>query len=99
MISIIVFVYPCPGIQEFLNEEDFKIFPNPFNSKLSVSIDRSLENPGIISLCDMNGRVIMEKRTSGNSEFEFDLSTIPQGVYMLSFQSEEKQFSRMIIKQ
>ncbi|MBP0904411.1 T9SS type A sorting domain-containing protein [Mariniflexile gromovii] len=79
------------------NEEtafkDFKIYPNPVENILHLSIqNNTIEH---IQLVDMSGRVILE--TSKNME-QLNLSKLPTGLYLLQIKTHGGSISKKIIK-
>lgn len=65
------------------------VFPNPAGNILSVTLDPSTKN--IISISDMNGRILYRTITTGENTLNIDLDAInlKRGLYVLSTQSSE----------
>ena len=75
------------GISEYKNQaNDIKIFPNPASDKLNVSISSNIAEPTEISVYSQGGQKIRSSimNYDGFSLFTVNLSTLPDGLYLLS---------------
>ncbi|HZL11129.1 MAG TPA: T9SS type A sorting domain-containing protein [Prolixibacteraceae bacterium] len=69
--------------EEILAEREIKIYPNPTEGQLSVSIRNPESLPeGTITVTDMNGRTILTKRIETELT-PVDLSARPAGYYLM----------------
>ena len=78
--------------EKILNNNYFKIFPNPTSSSLSFSIKQNLRGPLKISIRDAHGRIIritQEEKHTKYFEKEIDLHTLNPGVYYIELQMEK----------
>ena len=76
-----------------LNEAAIQLFPNPTSGKLEI-IGDGLDN-NIISVTDSQGRIINDFFYQGNS---MDLSSVPNGIYFVSFISEDTRIVKRVVK-
>jgi hypothetical protein len=80
-----------PGIFEFNNDRSdlrLVVYPNPVKESLRVYFDLP-EGSGLkIEISDMAGRsrgiLFNEKLPAGTHEFSFNLSDLPEGIYLLT---------------
>lgn len=80
-----------PATDEFV----FSFRPNPFSRELFVRVSNA-EPAAVISLSDMNGKVVYEYVLSGENrapyyEFSIPAQAFAEGVYLLSYQSPTRK--------
>ena len=68
-----------------------KMFPNPVTDKLTITGEQ-----GIVSLKDMNGRII--NSFNHNSHSTIDCSDLNAGVYFLELRNDQGSYTQKIIK-
>jgi len=79
------------------------VYPNPATEKITVFADISnneLKNQIIVSLCDLTGRQILQKKIEKNEfnkNFEFIVNDILSGLYILHFSSGDFHFQRKVL--
>ncbi|PZD79216.1 T9SS type A sorting domain-containing protein [Mesonia sp. K7] len=74
--------------------QNFSLYPNPANHQVTIASDHTFTH---YQLNDFTGRLIQEEPLSNNS---IDVSTLPQGVYLLTLSSAEgNKMSKKLIKQ
>ncbi|PKP21050.1 MAG: hypothetical protein CVU05_07640 [Bacteroidetes bacterium HGW-Bacteroidetes-21] len=69
-----------PVNAEILDNEYFSVYPNPFNT--NITIETTSGTSGSIELIDVNGNVLIEKQISENRSV-FDLTNLSSGVYFV----------------
>lgn len=80
------------GLQEELDEEKYRIYPNPSNG--NVTIYSNEVNPAKLKVLDALGRTVRESSlTQGENMFELQ----DEGVYFLRIEFQEKVLVRKII--
>lgn len=91
-----VLVQPT-AIGELKNETDFNAFPNPVKEVLYVSLKKSSTSNTLMTITDMQGRMVGEKNTNhtNDSVIPIDVSTLSQGVYLLRVNGVVKMFVKM----
>ena len=60
------------------------VFPNPasdiVNGMVSLDVERSVK----VTILDMTGQVLMEQQIMGTQQVSFEISTLPEGMYLFS---------------
>jgi endoglucanase len=76
-----------------------KIAPNPTNNFIKISLPLDAEINKIV-LNDISGRVILQKSLESNlQEYGLDISNVPTGLYLINFKSNDKVWTKKVIKQ
>lgn len=84
------------GINPATNSQnDILIYPNPFQSELSVS---GTNSSGIIELFDISGKKVTEQKSSEKETF-LNVANLSQGFYQLRYKEKNKQVFRKVLKQ
>ncbi len=79
-----------------IDEGEFVVYPNPSNGKFVVELEEGGEK--IISVRDMNGRVVKKFSTVENDQCEVELN-VDKGIYILSVRAAHRvQDYKVIIK-
>jgi len=74
------------------NTNEFSVYPNPTNGELNISVS----NNSLVSLFDMNGRLI---RTSNTTTTNWNISDLENGLYILTIENNGNISTQKIIKQ
>ncbi|MCX2678658.1 alginate lyase family protein [Galbibacter sp. EGI 63066] len=84
---------------EGIESMDIYVYPNPVLDKVTILLAEPLKN-ATLSVHSSFGRLIKTEKVSGQ-ECEIDLSTVPQGVYVLTLTSTEteRKIIRKIVKE
>ena len=77
------------------NKSDVKIFPNPFNEKLSIKANENFES---IQIVDLKGALVVEFAILKNDETTLDLTNLKAGTYLLKIVSENYVHQKLIMK-
>lgn len=83
---------------ESFNKKSIEIYPNPTNYNLQVNLNEVIPilNYQII---DLNGRVLIEKKTNNSSDLTIDIRNFESGLYFLKLSNENKTLqSKIIVK-
>ncbi|WP_431241943.1 T9SS type A sorting domain-containing protein [Flavobacterium sp. P21] len=76
----------------------FAIYPNPASDYIQVAIPENLDNK-IITIYDNSGTLIHQSKPEKEaSESVIDLSRLREGIYILNFKSDQKSWSKKLIK-
>jgi hypothetical protein len=59
-----------------------KLFPNPTSGNLTVKLSDSLEN-ATLKIIAITGRTVFEKQNLSGTDFNFDVSNLSQGMYIV----------------
>ena len=79
-----------------------KIYPNPVNNELKLSISSPLRDDVKLKIMDASGRMInlqTKQVATGSNSFTIDITQIPTGVYYLSIQSNAINKWMQFVKQ
>ena len=94
------------NIQEWLNKAnawEFSVFPNPTRTSLNVRFNLPKEDEISISLYDMQGKLILEKKMghkiSGEHQETLDLQVLPPGSYVCRITGKQNSITKHVIKQ
>ena len=88
------------SINHFLFRK-FIVYPNPFNNKVTISLEADTLDDVIITLYDISGRIVYyEKNTNVNAIFkkELNFNNLARGMYILNVQKGIAKTSTKIIK-
>jgi len=70
--------------QMLMKSSGFKVFPNPTTGAFVLELTEPLENEFIVvEIYSMLGERITSSRFSGSTQYEFNLSNNPRGVYLV----------------
>ncbi len=86
-------------IDTFNDRNRFYIVPNPVNEKISITfLEKILPEKVIIH--DNSGKQMLEFNTDENAsyKFEYDISDLPPGLYIISFYQEGDIVSKKFVK-
>mgnify|MGYP000165054407 CR=1 FL=1 len=78
--------------------QSLKLYPNPANEKLSISLDEPLRN-GQISIVNAQGVLIQVHRFEDASSVNLDVKTLENGLYFVKIQSGGKTHYERFIKE
>lgn len=70
-----------------LAEESFKLYPNPSASIINITCS---PKTNMVEILDIDGRVILQKRTEGAQTFQLDVSGLSAGAYFARLHSGSK---------
>jgi hypothetical protein len=94
------------GIDELLNKANawqVIVFPNPANNVLHVRYNLPTEDKILISVFDLQGKLLLEinagNRAKGEHEESLDISSLPVGQYVCHISGQKNTISKNIIKQ
>ena len=86
------FNYPVLSVPH-AEKNSFSVFPNPAQDKLFIK--SSLNNFDSVSICDVNGRIVLNKTSVSN---EIDISNLKSGMYFIIIESSEGNITKKFIK-
>ena len=75
--------------------QNIKIYPNPNAGQFVLQID-NLKQPTIVSILDITGKEIYNKKIS-NKEEKINIGSYPEGTYFLSIKNNNSVITRKII--
>ncbi len=75
------------------NTKSFSVYPNPVRNTLRWNSDKKIQS---IALYQMNGKLISQRKPSRS---EWDMHSLPAGLYVVIAQTSEGVVRRVIVKQ
>ena len=86
-------------ISNYLDDTQISIYPNPTKDIVNIDItgENASENNKIF-IYSMNGQLI-EQRTETDNRMQIDLSSLPQGTYIMIIETDKFKYKQKIIKQ
>jgi hypothetical protein len=84
-------------VEDFVSSK-FSISPIPVKSILSISNIEKI-NVNAISIADLNGRVIKEKKYNNVRNIQVDLSELSAGMYVMNINSDQGIATKKIVKE
>jgi endoglucanase len=99
-------VYGTEPAGGLLATEDFdivaselRVYPIPATDLLKINLPVSVQIKQI-ALIDVSGKVVLKKTLeNNNTNYNLDISTIPSGMYLVNFKSDDSAWTKKIIKQ
>lgn len=88
------------GLNELNSHAGFSMYPNPAISESSISFEKS-SGSKVVSVFDMNGRIVSEVRSENESKMVLPLTSLSQGIYVVAVkfnETNEVQQSKLIIE-
>lgn len=86
------------GLNSVADEASIKVYPNPTNGLLDVTIDNSLQD-GKVEIYNTVGDILQIRSISNDeNRMQLDLSGYPVGIYFIKVTSDNQCFSGKIIK-
>ena len=88
------------SIMDAPNSESLIIYPNPVKDKLSIKLSVTNEDKILVTLFDMNGKIVYKNfsNSNGDESFEIDISKIPAGLYSIKVSGVESSAKGVITK-
>jgi len=84
------------------NSVEFSLYPNPAFDKLNLDIVSESNISGRVSITTVLGQTVITKTTTiheGNNNLEYNISNLPNGIYIINFTTDKGSFSKQFIKQ
>ncbi|MDB4286296.1 right-handed parallel beta-helix repeat-containing protein, partial [bacterium] len=89
------------GLNELLNIDQIKFFPNPTRGVFFLTANVSQPAEMNIEITDAIGKTVLKRNegtVSGNYRGQFDISEVPSGVYLLRIESNGRVATYRIIR-
>jgi len=88
------------SVDDFDAKEALKVWPNPSNGNINVSLNLKNKNPVYISLFDIRGRLISRKefsnsKSSFQEQLQFD--NLDTSIYILQIENKSKKAHKQLI--
>ena len=91
-----------PTSTEELDNNEVIISPNPAHDKVTIQLAEASVGMENVSLFNLNGQLILEKKLSNNAyanKITLDIENIPSGIYYLKIEFDDEVISQKIVKQ
>ncbi len=86
------------SLNEF-EKGEFKLFPNPVNDRLTVLIPSNEKGDYIISIIDLNGKILMKEKYTQVGEIEINTSSLKNNLYLLQIEFGNKTYRQKFMKE
>jgi hypothetical protein len=80
-----------------LNTNAMQLTPNPASGIVEVSFKQNTAADAHIEITDLQGRLINQIETNGNSRVKIDISKIPNGIYFIRLNTEKNTGVKKLI--
>ncbi|MDZ7777869.1 MAG: T9SS type A sorting domain-containing protein [Bacteroidales bacterium] len=74
------------------------IFPNPVNDRLTVEIPKNEKGDYMISIIDLNGKILMKENYTQVGEIEINTTSLKNSFYIIEIEFENKTYRQKFIK-
>ena len=85
-------------VSDYITSSDFQLFPNPTSGTLTLTFEETpVLSSGQIAIYNMIGQRVMQvnfNRPEGPFNQVLDVTSLPAGLYILRFSSEEQVVNR-----
>lgn len=78
-----------------VEEATLKIWPNPSNDFINISIEN--ENEGVVNIYSFDGRKVISENYMGNQQ-RLDISVLTSGIYIFEFISDKNRINGRFVK-
>jgi photosystem II stability/assembly factor-like uncharacterized protein len=78
---------------------DFDIFPNPANNKITVSENSGITLSATLDIFHIDGKHALQQDFQNQKLIEMDITTLPKGIYLLKIQTKEGMEVKKLVKQ
>jgi hypothetical protein len=85
------------GINDFNSGLNLKLYPNPSDSVLNITLQNSETNLGI-QLYDILGKLVIQKTINTTDLAQIDVSELKEGLYLVKFTIGDKTETKRFIK-
>jgi len=89
------------GVEELNEYLSMNIYPNPASEQITIDLYSLKQENYKLQLMNVSGQVIYAETINLNSttvKTQIDLSTYPQGIYLIQLSNQENVYSRRVIK-
>lgn len=91
------------GAKTGISEEDVRVFPNPFNDQIQLSLDGNAVMFRELLITDWTGRVVFYRENTNPAKIEtfnleIDTQTLPNGVYWLHIKTDVETQNIPLVK-
>lgn len=87
---------PLKPVVENADNNNVVLYPNPTNGQLSLQVKQPVYK--VLSLVDMQGKVMRRWNVKGQSRISQNISGVPAGMYVLKLENEQQVLTFKLIK-
>lgn len=90
------------GINDIENKTNFSIYPNPATNNLTLLLNHNKTEILTIEIYNIAGKVVQQKQlttTAGVQQYNFNISDLSSGFYVLSIHSDNFKLTQKFVKQ
>ncbi len=89
---------PAAGITSLDNNNNLKIYPNPFNDKTIIEFKNPSNEPFRLTLTDLSGKVVRIVDNITDSIYELDRDGLSKGFYFIELRGENIYRGKILIE-
>jgi hypothetical protein len=90
--------YECETAIKELSSDILSVYPNPVTDKLTLEMGKNPHGTNsMISIHNTLGQLVLEEKVTGNRH-SLDLSDVPEGLYYVTFRTDQEDIVKKIIK-
>ena len=83
---------------EVSSNDDISIFPNPINTEfLTIKMGQNSIGKLKVKLMSLDGKKVLDKNLSNAGTIRIDVSSISEGIYILSVINSGKSISQRVV--
>ena len=90
---------PSTQINEFNNQKELKIFPNPAIEKISIENPNPTTKAFTLSITNIQGQLLFSEKVVIDKTHTLDLSKYPNGIYFFTLQNEKENYVSKVVVQ
>ncbi|MBV6483842.1 MAG: hypothetical protein KFKLKKLM_00300 [Flavobacteriales bacterium] len=90
------------GINDIENKTNFSIYPNPATNNLTLLLNHNKTEILTVEIYNIAGKVVQQKQlttTAGVQQYNFNISDLSSGFYVLSIHSDNFKLTQKFVKQ
>src|SRR5690606_9976768 len=93
-LQFTVNVEDCTGLKDFTGSDNFKIYPNPFNSEFTLDFGSTFS--GKVELYNSLGQIVFVNTAARTNEMKIQVSGIAKGSYLLKIKDQDSGSVRVM---
>ena len=91
--------YSQPALGNSQNKlNTFSLYPNPTNGNLNIQLSNTITN-GTLKVITITGQMVFEQHNLNGTTFNFDVTSLNQGIYIVQLTNGNEVFNSKFIKQ
>lgn len=80
------------------NNPDIRVYPNPTNNKITISIQNQESDTVSVEIIDMSGNIVFSIPDVPSNPYDIDITKFSKGVFIVRLKDGETIISKQIIK-